>query len=130
MNLPVHYRECTLRDICQAIARTLNSSNIIRADFEKKLMPYRLNQQRTLLIIDNLETLDEQEIVLDFLQNLPLTVKAVITTRLQTDFHRTPLEYLPLHEGLDLIQQQAKAKGVNLLEEDASAIYKKKVAFP
>ncbi|MEG4573858.1 tetratricopeptide repeat protein [Microcoleus sp. N3A4] len=125
-------RERTLRDIFQAIARTLNSLNIIRADFDEqpKLIRHRLSQQQTLLIIDNLETLDEQQIVLDFLQDLPITVKAVITTRIQTDFPRILLDSLPFDEGLHLVQQQAEAKTVTLSEIEASEICHKTSGIP
>lgn len=126
------YRERTLRDIFQAIARTLNNINIIRADFneQQKLIYHRLSQQQTLLIIDNLETLDEQQIVLDFLQDLPITVKAVITTRIQTDFPRILLDSLPLDERLYLIQQQAEAKAITLSETAASKICHKTSGIP
>lgn len=126
------YRERTLRDIFQAIARTLDSINIIRADFDEqpKLILHRLSQQQTLLIIDNLETLDEQQIVLNFLQDLPITVKAVITTRIQTDFPRILLDSLPLDEGLQLIQQQAEAKAITLSETAASKICHKTSGIP
>ena len=125
-------REPTLRDIFQAIARTLDSLNIIRADFDEqqKDIRHRLSQQQTLLIIDNLETLDEQQIVLDFLQDLPLAVKAVITTRIQTDFPRILLDSLPLDEGLHLIQQQAEAKAITLSETAASEICRKTSGIP
>ncbi|MEG5052765.1 MULTISPECIES: tetratricopeptide repeat protein [unclassified Microcoleus] len=125
-------RERTLTDIFQAIARTLNSFNIIRADFneQQKLIRHRLSQHQTLLIIDNLETLDEQQIVLDFLQDLPIAVKAVITTRIQTDFPRILLDSLPFNEGLHLIQQQAEAKALTLSETAASEIYRKTSGIP
>ncbi|MGB8689402.1 MAG: tetratricopeptide repeat protein [Microcoleus sp.] len=127
-------RERTLRDIFQAIARTLDTLNTIPADFneQQKHIRHSLNQQQTLLIVDNLETLDEQQIVLDFLQDLPITVKAVITTRIQTDFPRILLDSLPLDEGLHLIQQQAEAKAITitLSETAASEIYRKTSGIP
>ncbi|MDQ2098716.1 MAG: tetratricopeptide repeat protein [Tychonema bourrellyi B0820] len=127
-------RERTLRDIFQAIARTLDTLNTIPADFneQQKHIRHSLNQQKTLLIVDNLETLDEQQIVLDFLQDLPITVKAVITTRIQTDFPRILLDSLPLDEGLHLIQQQAEAKAITitLSETAASEIYRKTSGIP
>ncbi|MDF0554278.1 tetratricopeptide repeat protein [Kamptonema sp. UHCC 0994] len=126
------HRESTLRDIFQAIAHTLKCHNIIRGDFDEqqKLIFYRLSQQQTLLIIDNLETLDEQQIVLDFLQDLPITVKAVITTRIQANFPRILLDSLPLDEGLHLIQQQAEAKAITLSETAASKICHKTSGIP
>ncbi|MEG4508297.1 tetratricopeptide repeat protein [Microcoleus sp. F6_B4] len=130
-------RERTLRDIFQAIARTLtrtlNNLNIISADFneQQKLIRHRLSQQRTLLIIDNLETFEEQQIVLDFLQDLPITVKAVITSRIQTDFPgRILLDSLPFDERLHLIQQQAEAKAITLSETAASKICHKTSGIP
>jgi tetratricopeptide (TPR) repeat protein len=125
-------RERTLRDIFQAIALTLDTLNTIPGDFneQQKHIRHSLNQQQTLLIVDNLETLDEQQIVLDFLQDLPITVKAVITTRIQTDFPRILLDSLPLDEGLHLIQQQAEAKSITLSETAASEIYRKTSGIP
>ena len=126
------YRDRTLRDIFQAIACTLNNLNIICAKFDeqKKLIRHCLSQQQTLLIIDNLETLDEQQIVLNFLQHLPMTVKAVITTRIQTDFPRILLDSLAFKEGLHLIQQQAEAKALTLSEIEASEICHKTSGIP
>ena len=126
------HRENTLRDIFQAIARTLKCPNIISGDFDaqQKVILYSLSKQRTLLIIDNLETLDEQQIVLDFLQDLPITVKAVITTRIQTDFPRILLESLTFNRGLHLIQQQAEAKAITLSETAASEICHKTSGIP
>lgn len=130
--LPRRSREQTLRDIFRTIARTLNHPNILRGDFEQQQQRilYRLSQQRTLLIIDNLETFEEREIVWSFLQDLPLSVKAVITARIPVNFHRITLESLLASEGLALIAYQAQNKGVVLAETAASEIYQKTSGIP
>lgn len=73
----------SLQDIIHKISQTLNDETIIKASPED-LIPavYRsLAKQRTLLIIDNMEVIDEPEEIYNFLNEVPVPTKVVITTR-------------------------------------------------
>ncbi len=72
----------TLNDICKIIAITLEIEEQIHSQLEDtvKLVCRELTQKRTLLIVDNLETVDD-ECVIQFLRELPTPTKAIVTTR-------------------------------------------------
>src|SRR5919199_616102 len=128
-----HRRERTLNDIFRAIFRTLEYPGVIPADFDQQLECIQscLQDLPTLLIVDNLETLEDQDPVLSFLYELPPTVKVVITTRVRGAFGvRIYLECLPLDEGLRLIQHQAQEQSVPLKPEQFHAIYQRTSGLP
>ncbi len=128
-----HRRERTLHDIFRAIFRTLESPEVIPADFEQQLecIQSRLAHLHTLLIIDNLETLEDQEAVVAFLYELPPTVKVVITTRVRGALGvHIYLECLPLDEGLRLIEHQAREQSVQLKAEQFQTIYTRTNGLP
>ncbi|NJP12109.1 MAG: ATP-binding protein [Leptolyngbyaceae cyanobacterium RU_5_1] len=112
--LPRLRSERNLQDVFRAIARTLNRSDLLLMDFENQLQHIQdsLSRQSTLLIIDNLETLADWDLILAFLYDLPATVKVVITSRQQSSFAAIRLEPLAASESLDLIQQQARQRGL------------------
>lgn len=85
----------TLRDIFNTIAITLEREDINNADDEQRshLIRKALTLQRTLLIIDNLETVDD-EAVLEFLRDLPAPTKAIVTTRHRIKVWRCLRSYL------------------------------------
>ncbi len=128
-----HRRERTLHDIFRALFRTLEYPGVIPADFDQQLECIQscLQDNQTLLIVDNLETLEDQDPVLSFLYELPPTVKVVITTRVRGAFGvRIYLECLPLDEGLRLIQHQAQEQSVPLKPEQFHAIYQRTSGLP
>jgi tetratricopeptide (TPR) repeat protein len=114
----------TLRDICREIIYTLDFSQITHLPFAEQfeLIRQKLSQTRTLLIVDNLETIEDQQEVLSFLYDLPPTVKVVITTREQSLFVPLRLSFLPREHGLRLIQHQAKEKGLSLITEQSQQL--------
>ena len=121
-------QESTLRDIFQVISVTLNDPNIMQVSGKEQiqLVYQSLAQQKTLLIVDNLETIqrqDRQEI-LSFLSDLPTSVQAVITTREKVVMYTAIyLDSLPEPESLQLIQQQAKEKEIRLTSEQSERLY-------
>ncbi|MBW4643096.1 MAG: AAA family ATPase [Goleter apudmare HA4340-LM2] len=123
--LPRLTKERTLRDICREIARILDLSEITNLPIEQQFQPIRerLSQIKTLLIIDNLETIENQQEVLSFLYDLPPTVKVIITTREQALFVPIRLGCLPREHGLRLIQEEAKEKGINLTAEESLQLF-------
>ena len=128
-----HKRERTLNDIFRAIFRTLECPGLFPADFEQQLecIQTRLQELHTLLIVDNLETLDDQEAVLSFLYELPPTVKVVITTRLRGAFGSPIyLEGLPVDEARRLIEHQAQEQRLQLKPEQFQDIYHRTSGLP
>ena len=121
-----------LEDIYTAISITLGHENIIRAKAEEQaaLVTAALSERRTLLIVDNLETVDDENL-LEFLQELPLTAKAIVTTR-----HRIDVAYpvrlfgLPEKDGLALIQGECIEKNVSINPDDAKELYKRTGGLP
>ena len=125
--------ERNLRDIFRRIVRILGDIGSITPDIDQQLDHVQeiLTRQRTLLIVDNLETLEDQQYVLSFLRELPSTVKVVITSRIRLGLGTTiPLICLPLNEGLELIQHQAHTKAVQLNDAESQAIYHKTGGVP
>jgi len=123
--LPRQQTHRTLRDIYHEIAHTLDRPEITRTTPEAQLgLVHRaLAKQRTLLIVDNLETMLDQQEIVAFLYDLPVSVKAVITTRERAIFAPIRLNQLPEKEGLLLIQHEAEAKMVALETEQARQLY-------
>lgn len=131
--LPRLQRERTLRDIFRAIATTLGYPDILNANLNEQLQPIQesLSRQPTLLLLDNLETLEDRQRVFSFLYELPPTVKVIITTRVQAlldvSIH---LDALPETEGLNLIAHQASSKQVLLEPSDSIQLYQKTGGLP
>ncbi len=115
----------TLRDICREIAGVLEFSEINNLSLPEQIevIRHKLSQIETLLIVDNLETIEDKQEVLSFLYDLPPTVKVIITTREQTLFVPIRLNSLPKEHGLRLIQHEAKEKGVELTKEESQQLY-------
>ena len=126
--IPRPVKEVTLQDIFKTIARVLRDQEIIKASNDKQIEQVHksLGNQRTLLIVDNMETIKgkDREDILGFLNNLPNTVQAVITTR-EKVWLFSPISLLSLSEkpSIQLIQQQAQAKNVELTINEARKLY-------
>lgn len=123
--LPRLKREHNLRDIFRAIAKTLDRPEItyMPTDQQLELIRDSLKRQRSLLIVDNLETIEDQQDVLSFLYDLPPTVKVVLTTREQALFVPIRLNALPEADGLRLIDSEAQEKGITLSCDQKKALY-------
>ncbi len=130
--LPRLRRERTLMDIFTSIIRTISFYDFQTASFEKTYEQiYKcLANMRTLLIIDNLDTLEQQQQVLSFLYELPPTVKALITSREKTPFSTVALSSLTQTEALILIQQQAAEKQVDLNLKQCIQLYQTTGGIP
>lgn len=114
--MPRFRRERTLQDIFRTIVRTLCCPKTPSESFEEacELVLACLENRRTLLIVDNLDTVEDRESVLSFLYELPANVKAVITSRELTPFPTLQLTALPQTDSLQLIQHQAQEKALQL----------------
>nr|RNJ65714.1 MAG: RNA polymerase subunit sigma-24 [Leptolyngbya sp. IPPAS B-1204] len=123
----------TLQDIFRQIARTLGNIEITGINLEDQIerLQDALSTVRTLLIVDNLETVENQQDVLSFLyHDLPPTVKAVITTRRQGVFVPLRLSALSASEALQLIQHEADEKGVHLTQDECEILYQRTGGIP
>lgn len=124
--------ERTLHDLFRAIARTFQQPNLLLGDFDEQLERIQdvLSRQRTLLIVDNLETVEDYPLILAFLYDLPPTVKLLLTSRRQTPFESLYLDVLPETEGIQLVHHQAQIKQVSVSLEDARNLHQRTSGIP
>lgn len=122
----------TLDDICESVAVTLSIEDKIRSHPRDKVGIIRrhLSQQRTLLIVDNLETVDD-EAVIEFLQELPAPTKAIITTRHRIDV-AYPVRLLGMkwEDSKTLIEQECLKKEVKLTEDQKRKLHDRTGGVP
>lgn len=122
----------TLADLYREIATVLELPVIMQVDVEQRrgLVEHALSGKRALLIVDNLETVDDEEI-LTFLRELPDPTKAIVTTR-----HRIDIAYvirlagMPHADALALIDLEAARKGVDLPADTAEDLYRRTGGIP
>jgi tetratricopeptide (TPR) repeat protein len=109
-------KESSLTDIFRAISDVLNEPIIVK--IEAKEQPKKVNEilskQSTLLIVDNMETLleEEQNRILSFLNNVPLSTQVIITTRDFLGFDGITIHSLNKSESFDLMDSQANIKNI------------------
>ena len=117
----------TLRDIYREIAVTLERFEIMHAIPQEQLsVTYKvLSQQRTLLIVDNLETMEDKQEIMSFLYyELPRSVKVIITTRERLSLFSTiRLEQLSQQESLSLIEKEVQGKDTKVSRAQALKLY-------
>lgn len=133
--LPSYRYSQTLQDVFRAIAQTLKRPDILAGDFEHQLEnTYELlSWQRTLLILDNLESLQskDQQSVLSFLYELPTTVKAIVTSRKHLTMDAIiPLQPLAEAEGLQFIEHQALLKSITLSQSAVASLHEQTGGVP
>src|SRR5450432_905786 len=122
----------TLRKIFQEVTKTLDRQDIPatpsleQADLVREI----LGQQRTLLIADNMETMEDKQEIISFLYQLPPTVKVVVTTREKALFAPIRLEQLAEEAALELIEQQAEDKNLIFSAKDARILYQRIGGIP
>jgi LuxR family glucitol operon transcriptional activator len=122
----------TIDDIYTTIAVTLEREDIIKAPAEEQseLVRKALTQQRTLLIVDNLETVDDQA-VLEFLRELPAPTKAIVTTRHRIDVaYSIRLHGMPEADALKLIEKECEKKNVTLTIDEAKKLFHRTGGVP
>lgn len=122
----------TLRDIYQAIAVVLNEEHISHLPIEKQteLIRRALTQQRTLLIIDNLETIDD-EMILTFIRELPAPTKCIVTSRYRIDVaYAIRLSGLSQEEASDLIKQESIRRNLIMSKEEEDLLFNRTGGVP
>lgn len=106
----------TLGDLYREIVTVLEQPAILQSDSNQRrsLVERALSTQRTLLIVDNLETVDDEEL-LTFLREIPDPTKVIVTTRHRIDIAYTiRLTGMPRDDALALMEVEAGRKGVEL----------------
>ena len=122
----------TLYDLYGAIVQVFDYPAIVRAHAEEQIAIVEavLREQRTLLILDNLETIDDEEL-LNFLHELPDPAKAIVTTRHRLDVARpVRLTGMPHNDAVALIAQEAVRKGVVLTVEEQEGLWQRTGGVP
>ncbi len=124
----------TLEDIFREITVTINRQDILRAELynQQHLVIEALESlKRTLLIIDNWETINIDKEVREFLDDLPASVKIVVTTRKRIDTAvAIRLTGMPETDALALIEQECEKKEVKLSEDEARTLFKRTGGLP
>lgn len=122
----------TLNDIYSAIAVALQRDDITRTRSEEQaeVVGNTLTRQRTLIIVDNLETVDD-EAVMAFLRELPAPTKAIVTTRHRIDVaYPVRLVGMPWEDAQVLIANECEKKGVVLTDDDVHRLYDRTGGVP
>ena len=122
----------TLDEIYTTISITLGRQDITRARLEEQHQVVRkaLTQQRVLLIVDNLETVDD-ETVMEFLRELPAPTKAIVTTRHRLDVaYPIRLAEMPWADAKVLIDQESEKQSVTLTDDQARKLYNRTGGMP
>ncbi|MDZ4721650.1 MAG: NB-ARC domain-containing protein [Roseiflexaceae bacterium] len=121
-----------LDDLYATIAQVLDYQAITRARIEDQhaIVEQVLGEQRTLLILDNLETVDDDALMV-FLRELPNPTKAIVTTRHRIDVaYPIRLSGMPHADALLLCQQEAARKQVALSAEEQEQLWQRTGGVP
>lgn len=122
----------TLADLYAAIAQVLAFPAITRvpAEEQQTLVEQVLSEQRTLLILDNLETVDDEDLMV-FLRELPSPAKAIVTTRHRIDVaYPVRLTGMQHEDALALIIQEAARKDVILSPDQQEDLWMRTGGVP
>ncbi|MBN1872831.1 MAG: hypothetical protein JXA33_01260 [Anaerolineae bacterium] len=123
----------SLESIYVTISITLEREDITRAQSTERaeLVRRALTKQRTLLIIDNLETVKDDEEVLGFLYELPAPTKAIVTSRCRVDVaYSVRLDTLLWEEARQLIVQECAVKKIRLTPDQTFELYQRTGGVP
>lgn len=122
----------TLADLYREIANVLEVPTILQVDMEQQrtLLERSLSDQRTLLVIDNLETVDDEEL-LTFIRELPDPTKVIVTTRHRIDI-AMPIRVLgmPYDDACELMVAEAANRQIELTIEDIDNLFRRTAGVP
>ncbi|MFH1860950.1 MAG: tetratricopeptide repeat protein [bacterium] len=125
-----------LDDLLNEIAKVFGAYQIIKLrQDEKRLDVYDLlKSKKTLLIIDNLETLSEEECgtIGQFLRRTPNTCKIIITSRyrLGEGERVVRLKEMKKEDALQLLSHECKKKDVSISSDQQIKIYERTGGIP
>ncbi|MEK9150370.1 MAG: NB-ARC domain-containing protein, partial [Candidatus Desantisbacteria bacterium] len=126
----------SLDDLLNTIARVFGANQLIQLKQNEKQQEIYdlLKTKRTLLIIDNLETLSEEEAeaIGRFLRRTPNTTKTIITSRhrLGEGEQVVRLKGMEREEAIPLLSNECRIKGVHISEEEQMKIYNRTGGMP
>lgn len=129
-SIPFSFR--TLEDIYRTIAQTLEREDITRAVFDEQhyFVAKVLRSQRTLLIIDNLETITDKRVEA-FLRNLAPPTKCILTSRNWVEaVDHLKLIGLTSSETEALITEEAGRREVKLSTEQQRLLFQRTGGLP
>ncbi len=122
-----------LEDLLLTISTVLQPEKDLEDLLEQKklqLVKGMLASKRALLIVDNLETIDDEAVLL-FLREIPSPTKALVTTR-----HSIDVAY-PIHlhgmswaDAKELIAQECHKKNVSLEDKHVKQLYERTGGVP
>ena len=122
----------TLNDIFRQISVVLGEKEISQHNFNEQglLINHALGQRRTLLIIDNLETIDDER-VNSFIRELPSPTKCIVTTRHRIDVaDPIRLSAMPRKDAFSLINQECSKKDIQLDDAQIELLYRRTAGVP
>ncbi len=122
----------TLDDIYTTIAQTLEREDITRARSEDRdaLVQKALQGQRTLLVVDNLERVNDKRVQV-FLRNLPSPSKVIITSRKSVELaYELRLTGLSQEEAEGMISHEAVLQGLELDLEQRRQLFERTGGLP
>ena len=117
----------TLQEILKKIAIEIKEENLIHGDIDEQVARINLAltkpNRRSLLIIDNMETIDDKK-VRQFLEKLRPPTKCIITSRERTlnKADIIELQGLSRNEGLELINTETKKREIILDEKQSESL--------
>ena len=116
----------SLDSFCREFAKGLGQKDIVKmtdATERRRALLDALRGRRTLLIWDNLETLnaEERDMIAEFLRKLPTSNKAIITSRRRTGESAVTIRLDRLLEAEALELMQAKGKSHPRLAQELNA---------
>jgi TIR domain len=125
---PLAERAKTPSDIHSIICTALDEKRIDKLPLEQlsQTSYEALSKQPTLLIVDNMETLSDEENreILDFLNNVPESTKVIITTREGFNANSSiTLGGLERRDTTDAIKLESEFRGMNISEEEMVRIH-------
>lgn len=127
---PRKYALRTLDDIHSILATVLQIEMPMDRTQLSTVLRVRLAQRRVLLVVDNLETVDDEN-VLSFLRELPAPTKAIVTTRHRIDVaYPVRLVGMSPEEAGRFITRECEKRGVTLSPADSQRVYQRTGGIP
>jgi Effector-associated domain 4/NB-ARC domain/MalT-like TPR region len=122
-----------LSDILRQILTTLDTLDILPTELTELLASTKqaLATKATLLIIDNIETTEDQQSLFAFLHELPPTVTTLITSRIKLGLGEIiSLSGLDGTDSIQLINQIATQKNLSLTHQQIELVWQKTDGIP
>lgn len=122
----------TLSDIYRKIAITMERPDILTVEFDEQseLIRQILKKQRTLIILDNLDTIQERAIIAFYL-NLPRTTMTIVTSRNFVEgAYPVKLNGLPREYSTIFTKKICEHKKVNLSDKQIESLTEKTNGIP